>query len=268
MSLTLGRGPLGTKPAGNFNFSLDGAPAHRLYFEPYPRRVRATIGDHVVLDSVRGRLLYESNIGPRLYVPLEDFDASLLEPSDTTTHCPFKGDASYRTLRVGDRVIADAIWTYEDPIESAGWLEGYGSLYWDKADAWFVEDDRVFGRLRDPYHRVDVAETSRPVRVTLAGEPIAESTRAKLLFETGLAPRVYVPAADVAPGLLSRSEKRTVCPYKGEASYWNVGGVADGAWSYETPLPESFEIRAHICFDGEGIEVELAEPADRFALAA
>src|SRR4051812_49825455 len=88
MSLTLGTGPLGTKPAGDFNFSLDGAPAHRIYFEPYPRRVRAMVGDQVVLDSVRGRLLYESNIGPRLYVPLEDIDGSLLEPSETTTHCP------------------------------------------------------------------------------------------------------------------------------------------------------------------------------------
>jgi len=267
MSLTLGTGPLGTKPAGDFNFSLDHAPAHRLYFEPYPRRVRAMIGEHVVLDSVRGRLLYESNIGPRLYVPLEDFDASLLEPSDHTTHCPFKGDASYRSLRVGDRLLEDAIWIYEDPIESAAWLEGYASLYWEKADAWFVEDERVFGRLRDPYHRVDVAETSRAVRVSLGGETIAESTRAKLLFETGLPPRVYVPGADVVPGLLTRAEKRTVCPYKGEATYWNVGDVADGAWSYETPLPESLAIRGHLSFQGDGIEVELAEPADRFALA-
>src|ERR687887_386232 len=64
MSLTLGTGPLGTKPAGDFNFSLDGAPAHRIYFEPYPRRVRAMVGDKVVLDSVRGRLLYESNLLP------------------------------------------------------------------------------------------------------------------------------------------------------------------------------------------------------------
>jgi uncharacterized protein (DUF427 family) len=58
-----------------------------------------------------------------------------------------------------------------------------------------------------------------------------------------------------------------VCPYKGEASYWNVGATRDGAWSYETPLPESLAIAGHVSFDGEGIEVELAEPADRFAVA-
>ena len=267
MSLTLGTGPLGTQPAGDFNFSLDGAPPHRLYFEPFAPRVRAMIGDQVVLDSVRARLLHESNIKPRLYVPLGDIDAGLLEPSESTTHCPFKGDASYRSLRVGDRLIEDAVWLYEEPIEAASWLEGYASLYWEKADAWFVEDERVFGSLRDPYHRVDVVETARPVRVSAGGQVIAETSRAKLLLETGLAPRVYVPGGDVAPGVLSPSEKRTICSYKGEATYWDVGDVADGAWSYETPLPESLAIRGHLSFDGDGIEVELAEPADRFALA-
>src|SRR3954447_24473502 len=146
MSLTLGPGPLGTKPAGAFNFDLGGAPAHRLYFEPFPRRMRALVGDRVVLDSTRGRLLYESNYGPRLYVPLEDLDAAVLEAGDRTTHCPFKGDASYKSLRVGDRVMKNAVWFYEAPLEPARWLAGYASLYWDKADAWFVEDERVFGQ--------------------------------------------------------------------------------------------------------------------------
>ena len=63
MSLTLGTGPLGSKPGGDFNFGLDGAPAHRLYFEPFPRRVRALVDDRIVLDSTRGRLLFESNLG-------------------------------------------------------------------------------------------------------------------------------------------------------------------------------------------------------------
>src|SRR4051794_27645984 len=267
MSLTLGTGPLGTKPAGDFNLNLDGAPAHRIYFEPYPRRMRAMIGDQVVLDSVRGRLLYESNIPPRLYVPLEDIDGSLLEPSDTTTHCPFKGDASYLNLRVGERTVEDAIWVYEDPIPEAAWLEGFASLYWEKADAWFVEDERVFGHLRDPYHRVDVHPTSRAVRVTLDGEAIAESSQAKLLFETGLPARVYIPREDVSAEL-TESAKRTTCPYKGEATYWNAGGTPDAAWSYETPLRESHEIGGDLRFAGGGIEVELAQPADRLAPAS
>ena len=272
MSLTLGTGPLGSRPAGDFNFSLDGAPAHRLYFAPYPRRVRALVGDRVALDSTRGRLLFESNILPRLYVPLDDLDGSLLERTETSTHCPFKGDATYFSLTAGDRTIEDAVWTYEAPIEAAAWLEGFACLYWETADAWFVEGERLFGHLRDPYHRVDVFEASRPVRVTAGGEVIAESERAKLLYETGLPPMAYVPGADIAAGALAPADKTTTCPYKGEATYWDVQvdgrRVEAGAWSYETPLTEALEVARHVCFAGEGIEVELAEPADRFSLAA
>jgi uncharacterized protein (DUF427 family) len=272
MTLSLGTGPLGTQPAGDFNFSLDDAPAHRLYFEPYPRRVRALVGDRVVLDSVRGRLLHESNHLPRLYVPLADLDHSLLQRTETSTHCPFKGDASYFTIAAGDRMVEDAVWTYEQPIESAAWLGGFACLYWEKADAWFVEGERVYGKLRDPYHRVDVFEASRPVRVTADGELVAESARAKLLYETGLPPMAYVPGADIVAGALAPAEKTTVCPYKGEASYWHVQvdgrRIEDGAWSYETPLAEALEIARHVCFAGDGIEVEIAEPADRFTLTA
>jgi uncharacterized protein (DUF427 family) len=264
MSLTLGTGPLGTKPGGDLNFGLDAAPAHRIYFEPFPRRVRSMIGDRVVLDSVDGRLLHESNHKPILYVPIADIDPELLTESDHSTHCPFKGDASYWHL--GE--IENAVWTYREPLAAASWLEGYASLYWDRADAWFIEEERVFSYLRDPYHRVDVYEASRAATVTLNGDVIARSERAKLLYETGLAPRVYVPGADVVPGLLSPSGKRTRCPYKGEATYWHVGSLENGAWSYETPLPESEGIRGYLSFDGEGIEVELAEPADKFALVA
>jgi uncharacterized protein (DUF427 family) len=268
MSLTLGSGPLAGRPAGDFNFDLDGAPQHRIYFEAYPPRLRALVGDRVVLDSVRGRLLHETGIPPRVYVPLEDLDPALLERTATTTHCPFKGDASYWTLRVDGRVLDDAVWAYEQPLPAAQWLAGYASLYWGKVDAWFVEDERVYGHLRDPYHRVDVHETSRAARVRVGDTVIAETTRAKLLFETGLPARIYVPGADLAGGLLSPAPRRTVCPYKGEASYWHltVDGrrIEEAAWSYEAPLPDAIKVQGHVCFDAEGVETELDAPADRF----
>jgi uncharacterized protein (DUF427 family) len=270
MSLTFGPGPLASRPAGDFNFGWDGAPAHRLFFDPYPRRMRALVGDRVVLDTVRGRLLHESNHLPKLYVPLEDLDQDVLERSERTTHCPFKGDASYWSLRVGDRLVPDAIWAYEDPIPDAAWLKGFASLYWEKADAWFAENERLFAHLRDPYHRVDVVEASRPVTITARGSVVAESSRAKLLFETGVQSRVYVPGGDVVAGALVPSETRAACPYKGEASYWHlrVDGhrIEDAAWSYETPLNEAIEIARHVSFDADGVEVSIAQPADRFSL--
>ena len=260
MSLTFGPGPLASRPAGEFNFGWDGAPGHRLFFDPYPRRMRALIGDRVVLDSVGGRLLHESNHLPVLYVPLDDLRG--LEPSDHTTHCPFKGDASYFHLAGRE----NAVWTYAEPLEEAAWLRGYASLYHDKADAWFVEDERVFYKLRDPYHRVDVFESSRPVTVTAGGEVIARSDRAKLLFETCVPLMVYVPGADIAAGVLTPSGKRTRCPYKGEATYWNARGIEDAGWSYEAPLPEAAAVARHVAFWGDGIEVAIDEPADRFSL--
>jgi uncharacterized protein (DUF427 family) len=271
MSLTLGTGPLAGRPGGDFNFDIAGAsPAHRLYFEPFAPRLRAIVADRVVLDTVRARLLYETGLGPRVYAPLEDFDASLLSRSSTSTHCPFKGDASYWTLTVGSRVVDDAVWAYETPLPGASWLAGFGSLYWDRADAWLVEDERVYHALRDPYHRVDVAESSRRAVVRAGGVVVAATSHPKLLSETGLPPRVYVPSSDVRPDALTRSDAaRTICPYKGEATYWDVsvdGSVVapGGAWSYEAPLPEAIRVQGHVSFDGDGIEVSLDAPADRF----
>jgi uncharacterized protein (DUF427 family) len=269
MSLSLGTGPLAGKPGGEFNFDLASAsPPHRLYFEPFAPRIRAIVGDRVVLDSTRAHLLFETGIPAVVYVPLEDIDPSLLERTEHTTHCPFKGDASYWTVRAGDRSLENGVWAYESPLPDASWLAGFAALYWDKADAWLVEEERVFSRLRDPYHRVDVAETSRHARVTVDGVVVAESSRAKLLTETGLAPRVYIPSADIRPDLLSRADKRTTCPYKGEATYWHVRvngrQLEDAAWSYEAPLPESIRVQGHVSFDGEGVETTLDAPADRF----
>jgi uncharacterized protein (DUF427 family) len=261
MSLTLGRGPLGGAPGGAFNFSLEDAPRHRIFFEDYPRRLRGWIGDRVVVDTVGARLLHETAIPPVAYVPLADVDASLLTRTDTTTHCPFKGDASYWSVAVADRVVEDALWAYEDPLPEADWLRGFGAFYWHKVDEWFVEDDRIEGRLRDPYHRVDVHAGSRPVVVRAGGAVIAQSTRPQMVFETGAPPRVYVARGDVVPGVLEPSTKRARCPYKGEATYWSVraGGevLEDVAWSYEAPLREAEAVAGHVSFEGEGVEVVL-----------
>lgn len=129
MSLTLGTGPLAGTPGGDFNFDLAGAaPKHRIYFEPFAPRLRAIVGDRVVLDSVRAHLLHETGIAPQAYVPLEDLDGSLLARTDTTTHCPFKGDASYWT--VGG--IENVAWSYEDPKAEVDAIRGHLAFYPDR----------------------------------------------------------------------------------------------------------------------------------------
>ena len=260
MSLTLGSGPLGPKSTAAWNVSWDGTPAHKLVLTPDPRRIRALVGDTVVLDTVRAQLLHETAILPVVYAPLGDYAEGLWSDSTTSTHCPFKGDAAYRSFSAGGREVEDLLWHYPSPLAPAPWLLGLGALYASKVEAWFVEEDRVVGHLRDPYHRVDAHPSSREVVVRAGGEEVARSLRPVLVFETGMPLRAYVPPADVRPGAIrSGSGKRSVCPYKGEASYWSVGEREDAAWSYELPLAEAARVQAHLCFDEsvDGIEVSL-----------
>jgi uncharacterized protein (DUF427 family) len=259
MSLTLGSGPL-TGRASDSNYTFE-SPAHKILFEADGRRLRAFVGDTVVLDTTGAHLLHETGIPPVIYVPFADFDETLLEQTDTTTHCPFKGDASYWSLRVGDELREDAVWGYEAPVESAPWLLGFAAPYFDKIDRWMVEDEKLPGRLRDPYHRVDVHQSSRPVRVSAGDDVIAETSRAVLLFETSVPVRAYIPRGDVIGGHLAPSPTRTSCPYKGDATTWHVlaGGEKfdDAAWSYELPIAEAMKIAGHVCFAAEGITVDL-----------
>ncbi len=256
MSLTLGSGPLSAHPAAS-NFEIVG-PAHRIAFEPHPRRIRAELGGHTVLDTTRGHLLHETGILPVLYAPLDDFDPALLERTDHSTHCPFKGDASYWTVRAGGRVAENALWGYEEPLPQARWLAGFGALYVERMDRWLEEDEEVGPRLRDPYHRVDVRHSSRPVEVTLDGELVLRRDAPVLVFETGLAPRAYVDRGSLA---LIASERRSACPYKGEATYWSlrVGDrvLEDAAWSYEQPLEGMSAVAGLVSLDHAQLEVRI-----------
>ena len=100
-------------------------------------------------------------------------------------------------------------------------LDGYVALDFAAFDEWYEEDERIVGHPRDPFHRVDVRRSSRPVRIEVDGEVVAETTRARLLYETRLPTRFYLPREDVRVEL-EPSERRSYCPYKGEASYWSV----------------------------------------------
>ena len=260
MTLTLDHGPLSTYPPREANYSVDGPP-HKLLLTPFPRRVRAVIAGEAVLDSRRGMLLHESNILPQLYVPEEDVRAELLELTDQRTHCPFKGDAAYRSIRVGDRVAENALWHYPEPLEPAAWLRGLVGPYWDRFDEWWDEDERVHGHLRDPYHRVDVRDSTRHVVVRAGDEVVADSIRPKLLSETGLPNRYYLPREDVRAGLMP-TDTSSHCPYKGDASYWTVAGIQDAAWSYAEPLEDAVKAGRHVCFLHDDLTIEVdGEPA-------
>jgi uncharacterized protein (DUF427 family) len=230
---------------------------HRVHVEPTPRRVRVTFNGETIADSSRARLLRETGHLPVYYFPPEDVRNDLLEPTDQHTRCPFKGEASYWTVRVGDRVAENAMWGYLDPLPERQDIRGYRAFYWERMDAWYEEDEQVFRHPRDPYHRVDVLQSSRHVRVEIGGQTIADSRRPRLLFETNLPTRYYVPVEDVRMDLLEPTQTSSVCPYKGTAAYWRMRGDPSGrdvAWSYQDPIPECPKIRGLMAFFNERVD--------------
>ena len=88
----------------------------------------------------------------------------------------------------------------------------------------------------------------RRLRVVLNGETIAETTRGYAVKETSHPPTFYFPQSDVAPGMLEQSGRRSICEFKGVATYWSVNGEPDAAWSYPDPTPAFAVIREHVAF--------------------
>ena len=267
MGLMTGTGPLSRSPAGSFNFETP--PAGRsLYVEPTPKRIRAQVAGETVADSRKALILSESGLQPVYYFPREDVRLELFEPTERHTKCPIKGEASYYSIRVGDREVRNGAWYYPDPIEGAEPIAGMIAFYWDRIDRWLEEDEEIHVHPRDPYHRIDVLDSSRHVRISLDGELLAESTRPTALFESNLPPRWYLPREDVVAEL-EPTDTVTRCGYKGQASYYAVRlgsgeTVRDLVWTYEDPLEESVRIKDLLCFFNERVDIELdGEPQER-----
>lgn len=234
-------------------------PTDRIRFEPSPRRVRAVLANTAIADSSRVMVLHEMGHVPVYYFPMDDIRLDLMTATDRHTHCPYKGDASYWTVQVGDRAVENAVWSYLDPIAGCPDIRGYAAIYWNLMDAWYEEDDEVFVHARDPYSRVDVLGSSLHIQVIVGGETVADTRRPRLLFETGLPTRYYIPKLDVRMDFMEPSSTRTRCPYKGEAVYWSVriGGEVfpDIVWSYPAPIPECPKIENLLCFFNERVDL-------------
>jgi uncharacterized protein (DUF427 family) len=229
----------------------------RVRVEPSAKRVRVYLGGVVVADTRRPRLVWEVPYYPAYYLPMADVRMDLLAPDGGSKHSPSRGDGRTFTVKVGDREAAGAALRYEDsPIEE---LRDLIRFEWDAMDAWFEEDEEVFTHPRDPYSRVDILPSSRHVVVEVDGEVVADSTSPRLLFETGLPARYYLPKTHVRMDLLERSDTLSHCPYKGTAEYWSIraGGKVhqDLAWSYRTPLPESQKVAGLVAFYNEKLDI-------------
>jgi uncharacterized protein (DUF427 family) len=225
-----------------------------------------------IADTTHPLFVWEHNFYPAYYLPASDVRTDLLVPSGTVSNAPNLGEAVHYTVKVDGEERVDAAWQYvESPIEA---LRDHIRFEWRAMDAWFEEDEEVFVHPRSPYTRVDVLPSSRNVRVEIDGVVVAETTRAHVLHETGLPPRWYIPKDDVRMELLTPTDSATQCPYKGTAEYWTVRvgdrELADSAWSYPEPLPESRRIAGLVCFYNEKVDLTIdgelqARPRTKFA---
>jgi uncharacterized protein (DUF427 family) len=220
------------------------------------KRVRAYLAGRLVADTRRPFLVWEIPYYPAYYLPLEDVLAEL-EPTGKTEHSPSRGDAQVFNVRVKGATAVGAAMRYaESPLAS---LRDLVRLNWAEMDEWLEEDEPVYTHPRDPYKRVDILASSRHVRVEVDGVTVADSVQPRILFETGLPPRYYLPLPDVRTELLIPSDTDSHCPYKGTAGYWSVdaghGVHPDLVWIYRTPLPESQKIAGLACFYNEKVDL-------------
>lgn len=244
----------------------------RVRIEDGPKRIRVQLGGEWVADTTRVKLVWEVPYYPTYYFHPRDVDFDLLVGAGDTYRSPSRGVAELYTVKAGASAAEKAarVWTGAEFEE----LVGYVSFTWHAMDAWFEEDVEVFVHPRDPYTRIDILQSSRHVEVVVDGVTIADSHQPRLLFETNLPTRYYVPKIDVRMDLLTSTTTATACPYKGEAEYWSVAAgeksFDDLVWSYPRPLAESIDIAGYLSFYNEKVDIyvdgELEErPATKFA---
>jgi uncharacterized protein (DUF427 family) len=199
-----------------------------VYVEPHRRRITATLAGRTVVDTEQALMVHRRG-QPLSYA--------------------FPRDA------VGDL-----------PTEAVPEAPDHVRVPWDAVDTWYEEGRRLVHYPPNPYHRVDCRPTARRLRVRVADTTVVDTTDTVIVFETALAPRLYVRPEHVRTDLLSPSATTSYCNYKGEAAYWSVavGGtvIEDAAWAYPDPLPESTPLAGLLSFDPDRVDVvaELPRP--------
>ena len=247
----------------------------QLRYEPTAKRIRARAAGHPVVDTLNAYLVWEPRrITPVFAVPENELSAELAPASlpaptveehaasirpdvppgfdpRTSFH---KHTAPGEELDVVTRsaAVRRAAFRPDDPDLAGYVILDFGSF------EWLEDDEEIIGHPRDPFHRVDIRASSVPVEVALDGVTLARTNGAQLLYETMLPVRYYIPPADVRLDLLQESPKRTVCPYKGEASYWSYPASEQGsniAWSYDRRFRDAAQIHGLISFFNERVDI-------------
>lgn len=195
-------------------------PADVVYIEPHRRRIQARKDGHTVIDTEEALLVHAPNRPLRYAFPAD--------------------------------VVNDL------PAEPQPEAPGYLHVPWNAVDAWYEEGRKLVHYPPNPYHRVDCRPTRRRLAVVVNGTQLVDTDDTVIVFETALAPRLYVAPEHVRTDLLQQTDTSTYCNYKGYATYWAANidtPTRDIAWSYEDPLPETSPIKGFFSFDATHADV-------------
>ena len=248
-----------------------------LRHEPIDKRIRGLLGERTVVDSTRALIVWEpKRVVPTYAVPHDDIDAQLRAAQVSGSSETPAGVAAMGAPQLAGRPVFDPSIPFSfhtsdgepltirsDGVEREGAafrftdpdLAGYVLLDFDAFDTWYEEDELNVAHPRDPFHRIGIVNSSRPVRVEAGNEVLAETTDPCFRFEPPLPVRYYLPPEDVRTDLLRPSDTRTFCAYKGQASYWSLEGQDDLAWSYPEPLREATEVTDRLAFFNERVDI-------------
>jgi uncharacterized protein (DUF427 family) len=232
-------------------------PDRMLFAEPLRRRMRVQYGGSWVADSEDVLLLHEPGRYPVAYFPVADTLPEVLEASEHVTRHRDFGKTEWYTVRVGGRSTPRAAWEHVEPPDHADDLKRRVAFAWRAMDAFYEESERIVGHAADAYHRIDIRQTDRHLVVTSEDQVVADSSRPLVLYESGFAPRWYVPRTDIDQSALTPAEGQTFCPYKGLASYYDIGKTTRAAWSYEDAWTEVRRVSGLVSFEPNKVEVHI-----------
>ena len=257
MGLSWQEGPLGRSPIGRFLTSSP-MPERLLFAEPLRRRMSVELGGSIVARSDDAVLLFEPGRYPVAYFPLGDIAGGVLQASDHRTKHPDLGETQWFDVVGGDGHIARrGAWQHVDPPPQGAAFRNCVAFAWRAMDAFYEEDERILGHAADPYHRIDIRRTSRHLVVRNGKTLVADTHAPLVLYESGFAPRWYLPRADVVSAALQPVETQTFCPYKGVASYYDIGDARKAAWSYRAPFDAMAPIADLVSFEPDKVDITI-----------
>jgi uncharacterized protein (DUF427 family) len=256
MGLSWQQGPLAPASIGHF-LVPEPLPERLLFAERLRRRMRVRFGATWIADSEDVVLLHEPGRYPVAYFPLGDISDGTLEPTDHTTNHRDLGTTAWYEVRAGGQSAPRGAWQHTGLPGYGDDLKGRVAFAWRAMDAFYEEDERIVGHAADNYHRIDIRQSSRHLVVRHQDRVIADSTGPLALYESGFAPRWYVPRADIDTAALTPVEGQTFCPYKGLCSYYDIAEAGRAAWSYEDAYAEVGRVNGLVSFEPDKIEVHL-----------